>query len=93
MVKDLIRDVSVHSMQKGLKSLHLTVWLLRHRCYTMVLLISLSSSGGGNSSTYNRGLLAMLEGMLSGCTNNAIHLVLTWFSVPLKFIILLYGFY
>ena len=58
IIKDLVMDVSMGHMLKGLPYLHLT--------------LSLSGSGGGNLSIHN-GLPAMLEGMgrlvcLRGCT-------------------------
>ena len=78
IIKDLIMDVSVGYVLKGLPYLHLTHWLLRDVCCgDRVLFLSLSGSDMGNSSIYIEGLAAVLEGMgrlvcARGCTNNAI---------------------
>ena len=64
IIKDLVMDVLVGHMLKGLPYLHLTIWLLTDVCYTdRVLFFSLLGSGGGNSSIYVKVLPAVLEGM------------------------------
>ena len=71
-------DVLVGGLLKGLKLLHLTLWLLRDVCVqTGVLFHSLSGSGGGDSSVYNKYLPTMLKECTSwyaeeGVPNNAI---------------------
>ena len=53
IIKDLIMDVSVGQVLKGLPYLHLPLWLLSNVCYTdRLLFLSLSGSGGGNSNIY-----------------------------------------
>ena len=60
VVKDLIMDVSVSKVLKGLLLLHFTLWLLRDVCFTgNGFLSTLSGSGGGNLSVYSKGLAAV----------------------------------
>ena len=63
MVKDLFRDVLVDWLQKGLPSLHLTLWLLRDMSCTKVLFLSLSGSSRGHFNVYYKGLSTILERM------------------------------
>ena len=71
-----------------------------------IIFLSLSGSGMGYSSGYDKGILAVLEGVgwvvcSRGCTKNAIsasklagflftYLGLDWLGAPLVFIILLF---
>ena len=78
ILKDLIVDVSVGQVLKGLQYLHLTLGCSA-MCVmlTRVLFLSLSGSGRGNSNIYIKGLPAVLEGVgqlvcLTGFTNDAI---------------------
>ena len=74
IVKDLIMDVTVSQVIKGLPYLHLTLWLLSNVCYADRGSLPQSvRQWGGNSSIYVKGLPAVLEGMgrfvcLTGCT-------------------------
>ena len=64
LVKDLVMDVSVGQVLKGLLYLHLTLWQLSDVCYAnRVLFLGLSGSGRGNSNIYVKGLPAVLEGV------------------------------
>ena len=62
MIKDLVMDVLVGQVLKGLQYLHLTLWQLSDVCYANgFLFLGLSGGGGGNSSNYVKGLPAVLE--------------------------------
>ena len=62
IIKDLIFDVSVGQVLKGLPYLLLTLWMLSDVCYSdRGLFLSLSGSSGGNSRIYIKGLPAVLE--------------------------------
>ena len=64
IIKDLVMDVLVSSVLKGLPYLHLTLWLLRDvYCTDRVLFLSQVGSDGCNLSICDEGLPAMLEGM------------------------------
>ena len=62
IIKDLVRDVPVDWVLKGLPSLHLTLWLLSDiHCIDKGSLLSLSGSSRCQSNIYKKGLLAILE--------------------------------
>ena len=64
IVKDLIVDVSVGQVLKGLQYLHLTLWLLSDVCYANKGSLPWSvRQWRGNSNIYIKGLPAALEGV------------------------------
>ena len=64
IIKDLIMNVLIDFVLKGLLLLHSTLWLLRDVFYqTRDLFISLSGNDGRKQSVYNKNLPAMLERM------------------------------
>ena len=64
LVKDLIMDVGVDQVLKGLPYLHLTIWLLSNVCYADRGSLPQSVRWwGGNSNVYIKGLPAVLERM------------------------------
>ena len=74
IIKDLVIDVSVGQVLKGLSYLHLTLWLLSNMCYADRGSLHPSvRQWWGAPSVYVKGLTAMLEGMgrlvcSTGCT-------------------------
>ena len=78
IIKDLIMEVLVGHVLKGLPYLNLMLWLLRDVCYTDKGSLPLSArQWWGNFSIYIKGLLAVLEGIgrlvcSRRCTKNAI---------------------
>ena len=72
IIKDIIKDVSVGQVLKGLLLLHLILWLL-----TVFSSLVLSGSGGGILHIDNKGVSVILERIdrlecLRGSPNNAI---------------------
>ena len=64
IIKDVVMDVLVGHMLKGLPYLHLTLWLLRDVCYTGKGPLPQSvRQWGGNLSMYDKGLPVISEGM------------------------------
>ena len=64
VIRDFVMDIFVGQVLKGIPYLHLTP-LTAQRCValTVVPFLSLSGSGRGNVSVYNKGLPVMLERM------------------------------
>ena len=64
IVKDLAMDVSIGQTLKGLRYLHLTLWLLSDVCYADRGFLPQSvKQWQGNSNVYIKGLPAVLEGV------------------------------
>ena len=63
IVKDLIVDVSVGQVLRGLQYLHLTLWLLSNVCCTDGGSLQPVRWWWGNSNVYIKGLPAVLEGV------------------------------
>ena len=83
IIKDLIMDVTVGSVLKGLPYLHLTLFDALDMCVaqTGFLFLTVSASSRGNLSMNIEGLPAVLEGMgslvcLRGCTKTMSYLPL-----------------